>query len=352
MESNINNSINSVFYINWGDNMDHELVKLAEKYKQKRNNVCTLRESIFKLYEKIIRERESSIIDAISASAAIGSIFFADQIDFSKVTPQLEEAFRLAFPHVELSSLTDRNPDDIRGFISALKGKYFEVIVRDRLNAGEWVGDILLQPGQYAELAENVTQPGWDLQIFDNAGNVIDELQLKATQSLRYVKNALERFPDIDVLTTEEVFDSAAELSDQILNSGISEDELRNAVQAPFESLLDSDLGEFVEDVLPFLPFIIIAVSEGRKVLMGKKTFQVALSDSLFRAVKTGTAMGVGAIVALLDGGLLSIPATMLIRIGFDRFKIMKSIVERLEERMQTIKQMKQRYNRANMIFD
>ena len=95
-----------------------------------------------------------------------------------------------------------------KGFLSAWKGKYFEVLVRDELNAGEWVGDIHLEPGQTALLAESAIQPGWDLQIINSDGSVAQELQLKATESLSYVKEALERYPDIGVLTTDEVFNA------------------------------------------------------------------------------------------------------------------------------------------------
>ena len=53
------------------------------------------------------------------------------------------------------------------GAINAAKGKYFEYLVAARLNDGQQVGDLLLAPGQRAELAESMTQPGWDMRIVD-----------------------------------------------------------------------------------------------------------------------------------------------------------------------------------------
>ena len=47
-------------------------------------------------------------------------------------------------------------------------------------------------------------------------------------------------------------------------------------------------LEEVLETVSPVLPVVIISVSEGRKVLPGRQTFQVALKESLERALKSG----------------------------------------------------------------
>lgn len=54
------------------------------------------------------------------------------------------------------------------------------------------MGDIHLEPGQVAALAESATQPGWDLQILNADGTVAGELQLKATDSLSKEKSKYE----------------------------------------------------------------------------------------------------------------------------------------------------------------
>jgi hypothetical protein len=273
-------------------------------------------------------------MDAAAAAAAVSALFLTERIDTSQVKPQMEEAFRLAYPNVNLSSLADRSPSEVEGFLAAWKGKHFEVLVRDKLNAGEWVGGIHLDHGQMAVLAETATQPGWDLQILDPDGSVAQELQLKATQSLAYVKEALERYPDIDVLTTDEVLDAGGDAVQGIFASGLSDSALEDTIHAPMEALLDSPLEELVETVLPGLPFVLIAVGEGRKVLMGRKSFQLAMEDGLHRAAKTGAAIGIGALVVLLDGGMLSIPASVLTRMGFDRYRVMTRAITALDKRI------------------
>jgi len=289
------------------------------------------------LYKRYIKEREQSLMDAAAAGAAVNALFLADQIDMSQVTPQMEEAFHLAYPNDELLSLTERTPAEVKGFLTGWKGKYFEVLVRDDLNAGEWVGNIHLDPGQTAGLAERVTQPGWDLWIHNPDGSVAHELQLKATESLGYVKKALERYPNIDVLTTDEVLDAGGDGVQSIFASGFSDSALEDTIHAPMEELLDSPLGELVETVLPGLPFVLIALGEGRKVLMGRMSFDLAMQDGLFRTAKTGAAIGIGALVVFLDGGFLSLPASFLIRIGFDRHSVMNRLVKFLDKRIEAL---------------
>jgi hypothetical protein len=162
---------------------------------------------------------------------------------------------------------------------------------------------------------------------------------LKATQSLGYVRKALELYPDIDVLTTAEVSEAAGgDAMQGIFASGFSESALQETIQAPLEALLDSPLGELLESVLPALPFVLIAAGEGRKVLMGRKSFELALQDGLYRATKTGAAIGVGALVVFFDGGLLSLPAAFLTRLGFDRYRVMDRSVALLEKRIEALR--------------
>lgn len=303
-----------------------------------------IKKEVEMLYKNYIKEREQPLLDAAAASVALSSLLFADRIEYSKITPQMEEAFHLAFPHMSIDMLADQSPESLAGFLAAWKGKYFEVLVRDKLNAGEWVGNVHLQPGQTAQLAEHANQSGWDLQIINADGSVAEELQLKATESLSYVKQALERYPDIQVMTTEEVFNHSEELSSQLLNSGISEQELQEKLEQPLSTLFDTTADNILETILPGLPFVIIAVSEGRNVMLGRKSFEVAMADSIDRAIKAGVSMSVGALVYFLDGGLLSIPASVFTRLSIDRYQILKSIQAKLENRMQTLHELQKLY--------
>ena len=186
--------------------------------------------------------------------------------------------------------------------------------------------------GREPRRAASATQPGWDMQIVDAHGHVADALQLKASQSLAYAKAALERYPDIHVLTTDEAV--RGYVGDMIHGTGVSGADLDHAVEAPLEDLLDGPVEEFVENVLPFLPFVIIAIGEGRHVIAGRKAFRDALLDASVRGAKTGAAMGVGALVLAMDGGWLSLPATVLTRLGIERTHALHRAVRAVEVRL------------------
>ncbi len=300
--------------------MKNELIEIAKHYRRKNlSDRRPLNEKINQLYSHYIKKREEGLIDAMASVVAVGSIFMTDQIDYSEINPQMEEAFNLAFPNQDIESLTEYSTEQLQGIISAWKGKYFEVIVRDKMNNGEWVGDVHLEQGQQAILADTPVQEGWDLQILNADGTIAQELQLKATNSLSYVKEALEKYPDIDVLTTEEISNT---LSENILSSNISNDDLSDSITEPLESLLDTPLGDVAEAVLPGLPFILIAVGEGRHIMTGRKSFELAASSLIERSVKTGISIGAGSLAFMLtDMGLISIPVTILTKIGIDRYE-------------------------------
>lgn len=80
-------------------------------------------------------------------------------------------------------------------------------------------------------------------------------------------------------------------------------------------------LNELTESVCGALPFAIIAVDEGSKVLLGRKPGKTGVSDGMYRMVKTGAAMGVGGAVASLAGFWAALPVTMGVRAMFDRYR-------------------------------
>ncbi len=320
--------------------MDSSLKNLAARYHHRYGDDIRSPAAVRQLYDKYVYRREVSIIDAAAATTALGTILYADQIDQSAITPQMWEAFGEAFPNRSIEDLEHLSPEEIKGWLSPWKGKLFEVDVRDRLNAGEIVGDIRLGPGHVAVLAESANQPGWDLQIInDTDRTIVDALQLKATDSMSYVKNALERYPDIDILATDEV---ASRMPSLVMNSGISDAQLEQQIESPVEALLDSPLEEFAEHILPGLPFVIITSTQGVKVLLGKQSFRTAMDTIIDRGVKSGAAMGVGLLVSATGAGIISLPAAFATRLGIDRFKINMGLRRRLESDLGSIQSLRE----------
>ena len=308
--------------------MNSKLADLAFSYNQTQGDRMQSRERLQQVFHRYAHASESSVLEAAAATGAIDALFLEDQVDLQAVTPQMQEAFELANPGHHIDELANITPQAAQGWLNNWKGKYFEVVVRDELNSGAAVGQLQLEPDQVAVIPLDPSQPGWDLQILNGDGTVAEEIQLKATKSVGYVKEALDKYPNITILTTEEAADPFNEM---IVNSEIQNSSLDAAIRAPMEELLDGPLEELSETILPGLPFVLIATTQGAKVLMGRQTFQIAANKALDRSAKTGAAIGVGALVALAGAGILSLPATFLTRLGVDRIRAFRLLQSKLE---------------------
>ena len=99
-------------------------------------------------------------------------------------------------------------------------------------------------------------------------------------------------------------------------------------------------LTELTESVTGLLPFMIISVHEGSKVLLGKKPGKTGLKDGAYRMVKTGAAMGVGAAVTGLTGFWAAIPVTMGVRAIFDRYRSKALTGKRVEGRIKRLQEL------------
>ena len=262
----------------------------------------------FTHYFKANRE---SLLD-ITIAAASTQISLAEGPE--DVDPLLLRAIADTNPSLGDDRLFSLDDEALQGAVNTAKGTYFEYLAVDKLNRGEQVGPLLLEPGQQAVLAESMTQPGWDLRIVDEHGAVVEYLQLKATDSVGYIHSALERYPDIQILATSDVASSGL-----AFDSGISDQDLRAHVGSGVDAL-DTSLSEsFLDHFHPLLPLAAMALYEGHRLWLGRQSmdsFKLALARRSQRIVVTQT---IGAAVYALDGGLLSVPAAIAGGLIFDR---------------------------------
>lgn len=268
-------------------------------------------EAFFGAFRRFLRANRESLLDVTAAAAAVHISVLSRPED---VDPLLLKAIRNTNPSLDESRLFSLDDEALQGAVNAAKGKYFEHLVAERLNAGEQVGPLLLEPGQTAVMAESKTQPGWDLRIQDENGAAIEYLQLKATDSVAYIRSALEKYPDIQILATNEVAGSGL-----VLDSGISDSELRAQVGGGVQELDHPLTEQFLEHFTFLLPLAAIAAYEGRRLAIGAQSmdeFKLALARRGQRVVAT---QGIGVAVCALDGGLLSIPAAIAGGMLFDR---------------------------------
>lgn len=209
--------------------------------------------------------------------------------------------------------------DQLKGALNAAKGKYFEYTVIERLNNGERVGDVILPEGYQAVMAGSLTQPGWDIKIISPDNSVSEYLQMKATDSISYVRSALEKYPDIRIVATDEVANSLTE-EDMVLDSDISDQWLTDAVDATI-SHQESFLDLFLESFSPVMSLAVIAGTEGLQVMVSRKGVDDALESVLSRAKKNLVSQGVAGVVFASGGGWLAIPAGVFTRLVLERMK-------------------------------
>lgn len=97
---------------------------------------------------------------------------------------------------------------------------------------------------------------------------------------------------------------------------------------------------ELTSSLCGALPFVIIAATEGTKVVLGRKPGKTGVKDGAFRMVKTGAALGVGAAVTATAGFGFAIPVTMGVRAMFDRYKIKALTGHRVRSRIERLHQL------------
>lgn len=155
----------------------------------------------------------------------------------------IQSAYEAAYPIASAEAglqekLSELKGDELLGLVSGIKGKLFEQQYSEYLNSGS------LPDGYAAVLAESANQPGWDLRIEGPNSETVEILQAKATDSVGYVVGALEKNPNIDVVTTEEVYGHLvmSGVSEGIINSGISNASLEASLDSAVEaSNIDMD---------------------------------------------------------------------------------------------------------------
>lgn len=196
--------------------------------------------------------RKKDLLDLL----VVGGVSLAALVrDPAAVPPEVARAFELAYPGLAASgeTFTDAvqrlSPDEVVGLVHGVKGKLFEMELVSHLNDGN------LPDGVQAQLAGSATQPGHDIEIVDANGQVVELLQAKATESVAYVQEALQRYPDIDVTTTTEVHAQLVALgaADRVADSGISEAVLQQQVEAAVNAGQIGQAGQVVgvSDLVP-----------------------------------------------------------------------------------------------------
>lgn len=312
---------------------EQRLEKLKEQSEEYRT-ICS------RLCDKL--SKKDMLLDSLGISASVIHGYY--HIDY--IPEEIEEAYKAAYP---IKSQTDNLRDiiegaddtELAGLISGIKGKLFEMRYVDFLNDGH------LPDGYEAVLAESATNPGWDIAILDNNGMVVNELQMKATDSVDYIKTALERYPDIDIVTTEEVYNSVVmrEFADQVINSGISNEELTSVVTETLESdSVDMDWG------LPVIPMLLIGYSVYKKESLSSFEKGTEFGDRYIQSYISYIAGGAVAVITNTWwlGLIASMGTKVFCKYGRVKFNKAKSLDRTISLNEKILKKMREKLKYAS----
>ena len=90
------------------------------------------------------RRHEREVLDLAAIAADVGIDDLTTLSLEPDENPLLREAFAEQYRNLNLDDLAGRSSEDLGSLANGLKGKYFEILVRDRLNSGDSVGGIVL----------------------------------------------------------------------------------------------------------------------------------------------------------------------------------------------------------------
>ena len=167
----------------------------------------------------------------------IAGVFYAlltrtvvDASDESQIALEAIRRMKKDWSDVTESELSDYlsayNSEQLKGIANNVKGIYHELLFVDQYNSQN--------TDTYAALFEQTNHPGADVQILwkDN-DQVLHEFQLKASDNSSYIANHFEKYPDIELLATDEL----ANTLEHLASSGISNSEITENINQIIEKI-------------------------------------------------------------------------------------------------------------------
>lgn len=265
-------------------------------------NAVAFRQHVLIDFQRVVVDGFNNFIVSGSATKSrsyeyvIGGVFYAlltrTAVDGGMESQLVLDALRRSAKtlegttEAELSDYLDGyGAEQLKGIASNVKGIYHEVLWVYRYNEAN--------TETYAELFGATNHVGADVQIKSSSTDeVVDVIQLKATNSIAYVTEHLERYPDIDVMVTNE----AAERMTGIHSSGINNADITEQVNNDLDAMAANTINDRVLSSAE-LSATIATGYELIAMLNGKKDFPQSVTDTV---KKVGAASAATAVAAYL----------------------------------------------------
>lgn len=166
-----------------------------------------------------------------------------DNFQYTFDTKDLLEAIKRAYPDLRDSSIEEigryidsLDETQLKGFINNLKGVYHEIKFVEYENKDK--------DNVFAKLFTKTNHPGSDVILYNTKTGKVEYLQLKATDDINYIKEAMEKYPDIRIASTKEVAEKL-----HIDTTGMSNEEITKTVKREIERIRDygdKDLTDYI----------------------------------------------------------------------------------------------------------
>jgi hypothetical protein len=262
----------------------------------------------------VLNLTDRDYVDAV----VIGGVRFKDivegRIAEHRVPSAVARAYHEQYPHLpNLAAEVHRlhgNAHRLRGLAEGIKGKMFEDQYVDWLNHGH------LPSGAKAVLAASPTNPAWDIRITDAHGHILQDLQLKATDNMHLVEHALQRYPDVDVVTTREAFEQVErhkDLVQHVIGTATSDHALDHTARGALDSLSQHDSLAFH---VPVLSLALITGMELWRYRAQRQDLATTLHHLRDRSFLTSIAVGAAWLATGISGEpLVGLPTGVLVRL-------------------------------------
>ena len=119
-----------------------ELAEMASSYRRSGQR------SLLEIGEQYRRRHEHEVLELAAIAADVGIDDLTNLGLDPDENPLLREALEKQYPNISTDDLAGRSDENLEGIVNGLKGKYFEILVRERLEDGESVGGIVLGEGE------------------------------------------------------------------------------------------------------------------------------------------------------------------------------------------------------------
>jgi hypothetical protein len=255
-------------------------------------------------------------------SAVIGGVTVADilagKVAEWQIPSSVLDAFHAQYPQygtgfVEAVDHLRSDPERLMGLVNGVKGKLFELNYVDWLNHGH------LPDGFSAELAHHANNPGWDIAIHDAHGQVAELLQMKATDSVSYVNEAIAAHPDIPVVVPHELYEKLADNHDAFIHTLDGHEALNNLNGHITDAVGHAEAAGAAEHFPIIGPVVVIGLAAAlnyRSYRQGRMTLADLVRNVGERGALAVLASGAGWAVALLaHEPFFGLPTSVFVRL-------------------------------------